>query len=102
MPKITYSQLGQWNPEEKLEKQEFPVVMKTSHFRLLFTAVLSFRKQIYHMQGMNHKQASTARLLDYMCLYYSHSCKVYSVIVQGQPSELQAAIAAKLDNISEV
>lgn len=54
------------------------------------------------MQGMNHKQASTARLLDYMCLEYSHSCKMYSVIVQGQPSELQAAIAAKLDNISEV
>lgn len=42
------------------------------------------------MQGMNPKKASTARLLGYVC---SQSYKVYSVIVQGQPSELQAAIA---------
>lgn len=45
------------------------------------------------MQGVNPKKASTARLLGYVCLECSQSSKVYSVIVQGQPSELQEAIA---------
>lgn len=52
------------------------------------------------MQGVNPKEASTARRLGYVRLECSQSSKVYSVIVQGQPSELQEAIA-KVNTISE-